>query len=166
MENLLNHELQNKRIQKSIIKSINSYFPVEAGNKRLDISDLSIKDSLDSNDFPAQKESKLSRQSWQVPIYASLTLTDLLTQKVISKKTNIKIGDVPKLTNRFTTIVDGNEYQTVNQLRRKPGVYSRIKKNGELESEFNLAKGVNFKMQLDPVKEVFYIVLANRRYRL
>ena len=147
MENLLNHELQNKRIQQAIIDSISSYFPIETLKKRLDISDLSIKDSLDSNDFPSQKESKLSRQSWQVPIYASLTLTDTVTNKVISKKSNIKIGNVPKLTNRFTAIVDGNEYQTVNQLRRKPGVYSRIKKNGELESEFNLAKGVNFKIR-------------------
>ena len=40
----------------------------------------------------------------------------------------LKIGYIPKLTNRFTTIVGGNEYQTVNQLRRKPGVYSRKKR--------------------------------------
>jgi DNA-directed RNA polymerase beta subunit len=63
-------------------------------------------------------------------------------------------------------LVDGTEYQTVNQLRRKPGIYSRIKKNGELESEFNLEKGFNFKMILDPVKQIFFLILNNRKHRL
>tara|TARA_Y100000592_G_scaffold27891_1_gene44402 strand:+ start:18054 stop:24128 length:6075 start_codon:yes stop_codon:yes gene_type:complete len=166
MDNLLNHELQNKRIQDAIKKSIEAYFPIETKNRRLEISNVYIKDNLDSNDFPSQKDAKLNRRSWQTPIHADIKLINTETGKIVNQKKNIKIGSLPKLTNRFTTIVDGNEYQTVNQLRRKPGIYSRVKKNGELESEFNLAKGLNFKMMLDPVSEVFYIVMANRKYRL
>ena len=70
------------------------------------------------------------------------------------------------MTNRFTAIIDGNEYQTTNQIRRKSGVYARIKNNGDLENEFNLSKGFNFDMQLDPRKKIFYLILNNRKYRL
>lgn len=62
----------------------------------------------------------------------------------------------------------GNEYQVFNQVRRKSGVYSRQKKNGQLESEFNLQKGANFSLELDPQKQIFYLILrtGTRKYRL
>jgi DNA-directed RNA polymerase beta subunit len=55
-----------------------------------------------------------------------------------------------------------------NQVRRKPGVYSRRKNNGELESEFNLAKGANFSLSLDPETQLFNFNLrsANRKFNL
>jgi len=87
-----------------------------------------------------------------------LKLIDTETGKIISKKSNIKIGSIPKLTNRFTTIIDGNEYQTTNQLRRRSGVYATVQRNGELKSEFNLSKGKNFSLFLDPVKQIFSLV--------
>ena len=63
-------------------------------------------------------------------------------------------------------IIDGNEYQTVNQLRLKSGIYTRIKNNGDLESRFNLEKGFNFTMILPPDKGIFYLVTKNAKYRL
>ncbi len=55
-----------------------------------------------------------------------------------------------------------------NQVRRKSGVFSRKKKNGQLESEFNLEKGANFAMQLDPERQIYYVTLrgGTRKYRL
>ena len=63
MDNLLNHELQNKRIQESIISSIKNYFPVEAHGKKLEVKNVKVKDTLDSNDFPGQKDAKVNRKS-------------------------------------------------------------------------------------------------------
>lgn len=62
----------------------------------------------------------------------------------------------------------GNEYQVFNQIRRKSGVFSRQRKNGELESEFNLEKGANFSLELDPQKKIFNFILSlgTRQYRL
>jgi hypothetical protein len=56
----------------------------------------------------------------------------------------------------------------MNQVRRKSGVFSRVRKNGELESEFNLEKGQNFSLELDPQAQIFYFILSSgtRRYRL
>lgn len=75
---------------------------------------------------------------------------------------------MPKITNRLSLIIGGNEYQVSNQLRRKSGVYSRVKRNGQLESEFNLEKGSNLSIQLNPKKEIFQLSLSNstRKYRL
>lgn len=75
---------------------------------------------------------------------------------------------MPKLTNRFSAIIGGNEYQVSNQLRRKSGAYSRQKRNGELQTEFNLEKGANFSLQLDPQRQIFYLILGSgtRKYRL
>jgi DNA-directed RNA polymerase subunit beta' len=166
MDNALNHEAQNGVIQETIINIINNSFPIKSKNKQLDLIELRLEDKLENNDFPNQKEAKLSRKSWQVPILASFKLTDTDTGKVVDKRENIRIGYIPKLTNRFTVILDGNEYQTTNQIRRKPGIYARVKANGELENEFNLFPGYNFKMQLDPISHIFYVIFDNRKHRL
>ena len=165
-KNLLRHDVQNVAIQEALKKSIIDSFPIESGDKKLTLSNIQIPDTLESWDFPKQKAFKLDRKSWQVPIYADIKVTDITSKRIISQKKHAKIGNIPVLTNRFTTIIDGNEYQTVNQLRRKSGIYSHVKQNGELESEFNLAQGFNFKMQLIPDTQLFVLILGNRKYRL
>ncbi|KKL74265.1 hypothetical protein LCGC14_2066590, partial [marine sediment metagenome] len=165
INNLFDHRLQNLQLENALKSSIKRIFPIENAGKTILLNNIYIEDNLDDNDFPVQKEAKIKRKSWHMPIFADFEILNE-NGKVISKQTKLKIGNLPKITNRFTTIIEGNEYQTVNQLRRKSGIYSRIKRNGELEAEFNLAKGKNFKMQLDPVSQLFVISYANRKYRL
>lgn len=165
LENLLDQAVQNKQMQAALKESIKQLFPIEKSGKKLILDKITVNDDLDENDFPHQKEIKLNRKSWHIPIFADVSIIDN-KGKIIDKAENIKIGYIPKLTNRFTTIIDGNEYQTINQIRRKSGVYSHVQKNGELIAEFNLAKGQNFKMQLDPATQRFIILYANRKYRL
>lgn len=165
-KNLLNFSQQNDQMKKAITSSVEAMFPIVNGNKRLELQSITVDDSIDDYDFPRQKEIKLNRATWEVPIYAKLAIVDSITGKTIDKAEKIKIGSIPKITPRFSVIIEGNEYSTINQIRRKSGVYSRIKKNGELESEFNLSRGKNFKMELDPTTQVFNVILDNRRYRL
>ena len=91
---------------------------------------------------------------------------DNVTNEVIDSTKKLKLANIPKLTNRFSLIIDGNEYQPVNQFRLKPGIYTRQQANGELESRFNLEKGYNFRIILNQDTAIFYLVLANRKYRL
>ena len=167
-ENYLDHRIQNVKIKDSIVDSIAENFPIENKGRRLVIDNINVNDTLRDDDFPEQKVFKIKRKTWQNPIKADLKLIDLDTNKVISQKKNVKIGSIPKLTNRFTTIIDGNEYQTTNQLRRRSGVYATVQRNGELKSEFNLSKGKNFSLFLDPTTQVFSLVYRekNRKYRL
>ncbi|MCX8057792.1 MAG: hypothetical protein N3A58_00055, partial [Spirochaetes bacterium] len=127
MENAFDYKLQNQEIQKALTESIKSIFPIKSGNRELRLVKIYTKDDLDDNDFPLQKEIKLNRKSWQIPVYANFEIVDTTTNKVIDYKDNYKIAYIPKVTNRFSVIIDGNEYQVTNQFRRKSGVYSRIK---------------------------------------
>lgn len=97
-----------------------------------------------------------------------IKIVDDATGKTISYKKDAKIGSIPKLTNRLSAIVKGNEYQVFNQIRRRPGVYNRQRRNGQLESEFNLAKGSNFSIQQDPEKGIYNLILRSgtRKYPL
>ena len=166
--NLLNHKIQNQKIREAVKESIESNFPIQNRGKSLVVKNITIPDTLRDDNFPEQKAFKIKRKTWQNPIKADLAIVDNNTKKIISKKSNVKIGSIPKLTNRFTAIIDGNEYQTTNQLRRKSGIYATVQKNGQLKSEFNLSKGKNFDIYLDPIKQVFSLVYKekNRKYRL
>lgn len=165
MENIFQPSQQNKIIKDTVIKALFNSFPIEHKGRKLIISNVTSDDELNDQDFPLQRELKVSRKTWSYPITGDIELVDSTTGRVINKVNKVKLAMIPKVTNRYTTIIDGNEYQTVNQLRRKSGVYSRIKKNGELESEFNLAKGINFNMQLDPQSQIFSVTPTGRNYK-
>jgi len=164
-KNNLNFLEQNKIIQEAIVSSIQEQYPIISNKKTLRLKKIWLEDKLDSNDFPSQKTIKLKRGSWQVPAYANLELVDNATGEVIENLKKIKLANIPKLTNRFSLILGGNEYQPVNQWRLKSGVYTRRQANGELESRFNLEKGYNFRIILND-KGVFNLVLANKKYKL
>jgi DNA-directed RNA polymerase subunit beta' len=166
-ENKLNPARQNEFIQNALQQSIKRQFPVIGTHHTLElIGSPKIKDVLDDRDLPAQKETKLLGKTWQIPVYASFRLRDNQTNMIIDEIKDMKIANIPKLTDRFSMIIGGNEYTTINQFRLKPGVYTRQKENGEMESFFNLAVGYNFKMELDPAEGVFYLYVAKQRFHL
>jgi DNA-directed RNA polymerase subunit beta' len=167
LEDKLNPNEQNKFIQEALKNSIKQQFPVIGNNHTLElIGSPKIDDNLDDWDMPAQKEIKLLGKTWQIPVYASFRLRDNKTNMIVDEVKDMKIANIPKLTDRFSMIIGGNEYTTINQFRLKSGVYARQKENGEMESFFNLAVGYNFKMELDPAESVFYIYVAKQRFHL
>ena len=167
MVNKLDPTLQSTNIQQAIKTVIESHFPVKGVYQTLElIGPLTAKDDLDDQDFPAQREAKLSGKSWQTPLYGSFRLTDNKTGNIIDTANNIKVVNVPRLTDRFSMLLDGNEYTTMSQFRLKSGIYTRKKANDEMESQFNLAVGYNFKMMMDPADGIFYLLIANQRFHL
>lgn len=166
MKDAFNISVRNEEIKKSITNSIKSQFPIEGSKKTIELESLQIDDtSLTPDDFPDQKKAKLAGKSWDYPVYATMNLVDNETGNTIDS-TKLKIGSIPMMTNRFSTIIDGNEYHTMNQFRLKPGIYTRVKNNGQIVSQFNLEKGFNFEMDLDPEKRIFYLTRKNKHYEL
>ena len=166
-ENRLNPARQNEFIQDALRNSLKAHFPVVGNYHTLElVGEPHIDDNVDDYDLPAQKELKLVGKSWQVPVYATFRLRDNKTGMVMDEAKKVKIANIPKLTDRFSMIIDGNEYTTINQFRLKSGVYTRQRANGEMESFFNLAVGYNFKMELDPAEGVFYLFVAKQRFHL
>jgi DNA-directed RNA polymerase beta subunit len=70
---------------------------------------------------------------------------------------NFTLMQLPYFTPRHTFVVDGTEYSVSNQLRTKPGAYVRRRGNEELEATFNLAKGANFRVLMEPEKGLLYM---------
>lgn len=135
----------------NVVSAISSYFPYEGKRHRLVVDNITVDDKLKTDDIRSQAEAKDGERTWGVPVVANLSLVDKVTGKVIDKK-KATLATIPKLTNRYGFIVGGNEYQVDHLFRLKSGVYARVQDNGELESEFNLAKklGMNFSIHLDP----------------
>jgi len=168
VENDLDIHIQNDKIRGVIESSIFDMFPIIGKTKTLRLDTLHLDLSkTDEMDIPGQKDAKLTGKPWAAPLYGAFSLIDNKTGDVVDKVGKIKIGNVPQLTNRFSVILKkGVEYQTINQLRLKPGVYTRMQANGEFESRFNLEKGFNFRIYMDPAKGIFLINLGNQNYKL
>jgi DNA-directed RNA polymerase subunit beta' len=167
MQDKLDPVLQNTIIQTAIRDGIEKHFPIVGKNQTLElVGHLEVNDDLEDWDYPLQKELKLAGQSWSVPIIGTFRLRDNATGAVIDTAKNLKVANIPKMTSRFSMMLDGNEYTTMNQFRLKPGIYTRKKANDELESQFNLAVGYNFKMEMDPAAGIFYLFIGAQRFHL
>ena len=59
--------------------------------------------------------------TFDAPLYVKATLLNKKTQAEINQE--VFLGDIPKMTNRGTFIVNGIERAIVNQLVRSPGVF-------------------------------------------
>lgn len=150
-------------LKKVITDGVEKTFPVSTDNRELTISNVRVDDSKAStSDYKAQKELKLQGKDFVAPVYGDITLKDKKTGNVIDVKKNFRIMDVPVMTDRYSYILGGNEYTVDKQLRMKPGIYTREKENGELESQFNLARGGGrgFKLWMNPEDGVFKLKIG------
>jgi len=86
-------------------------------------------------------------------------------QRVVDEK-RVTLGNVPYMTPRGTFIVKGNEYNLSHQMRLRPGIFTRVKESGELESHVNVAKGYGHRYFLDPESGIFRIQLGQARMPL
>ena len=145
-------------MKKSASDAIKSLFPAEGRTRRIELSNVWIDDTLDSNDYKAQAKVKMRNGTYGVPVYASLKLVDKSTGKIIDKNDKIKLFTLPKITDRLSYIVKGGEYQVKNQLRLKPGVYTNQRADGTLKSQINLGAGKNFELDFNDATGKFNII--------
>ena len=139
-----------------VLESIRTHFPIQGKVQSLHLDHIEAKDDLHPDDIRGQHKAKLNGSTWAVPVYAHLTLKDNATQRVISSR-KIRIAEVPKTTRRYSFLVDGQEYQIDNQWQLKPGIYTRRRQNGELESRFNVAGRNAFDLLFDPGSKQFHM---------
>lgn len=94
-------------------------------------------------------------------------LVDNKTGQVLDSKT-MTVAAVPALTDDGTFVHNGTEYTLAYQQRMRPGIYTRIKDNGEIEAHANILpdKGIAHRYFLDPEKGVFYMRLRQAKLPL
>jgi DNA-directed RNA polymerase subunit beta' len=157
---------QFESVKRSALSAIKNSFPVTGNKHKLILKDAWVDDKLDIHDIPSQKNARINNKTWSVPVFAALDLVDARTGELIDSTRRMRLMDLPKITPRSSYIVDGNEYQVTNQLRLRPGIYTRIKNNGELESKVNLAKGENFDILLNQERGVFILKRGTANIKL
>ena len=147
--------------------AISSVFPIVGRKQTLRLDAIDIKDDQNMSDFAAQRDAKTRGRSYTIPYNAKLSLVDNETGQIVDK-TKMKIVDLPRITERASYIVDGNEYYVPYQMLVKPGIYTRRKENQQITSSFNLSKGRRDKieMNMDPEKPVFKFTVKSSNTNL
>lgn len=145
-----------QKIYDNVVNAIqDKYSAMENDRYQVRISNLGYR-GKDQFDFDAQKAALLKRKSLNRPLHGTWELVDKATGDVVDSKEAI-VAHVPHLTERGTFIQNGTEYTVANQMRLRPGVYTRQKGNGQFEAHFNLMPGTGkaFRVHMDPESGVF-----------
>ena len=149
----LNNREAFEDLKNQVVQGIGSHFPMVGKKQSLHLEKLDVQSKdMDSEDVEAQHGAKVGGKSWAAPVMGTMALKDNETGKVIDRKT-MRLADIPVQTKRYSYIVDGQEYQVDNQWQLKAGVYTRRRKNGELETRFNSKR--TFDVTFDPDSKVF-----------
>ncbi|MFZ4580829.1 MAG: hypothetical protein ACOYOB_20800, partial [Myxococcota bacterium] len=155
MTTMLDPTRAMKSLEDGTIDAIKAYFPLEGREHTLDVSRVYAGDDVDIDDIESQKKARMRNRTWATNLYGDFTLRDKQTGKVLDKADGVRLASVPKLTRRYSFIVDGKEYQVDNQWRLKSGIFTRQRQNGELEAQVNLEKGRGFRLDFYPEKRQF-----------
>jgi DNA-directed RNA polymerase subunit beta' len=148
---MINPEELYASLTKRLAKSVETSLSVD-GPKKLKVNKVWVEDKLDANDLDGQLDAKLRGQSWAIPVYADISLFDPASGKEIDRSKKLKVMDLPKLTPRYSFIVQGEEFQVANQLRLKPGVYVKSRPT-ETSANFKFPIGFskfNFSIDYTP----------------
>ena len=165
----------NALINTSVASTVDQILAqVNDDNVELKVNRTWVEDKMDNADVNQQKEVRNKGQIWANTLRADLSLIDKKTGKEIDRQKSMKIATIPKITDRNTFIVRGNEYQFMKQSRLKPGVYTKVQNNGEISSFFNVDKTVdfergfnnNFKINFDPEKKTFMMTYGSKNIPL
>ena len=147
----------NKKAQEAIIEGIKSQFPIENANYAITVDKVhALPRQFDHTD---EKEAVLKSRSLTYPIKGDLHLINKHTGKVVDSLTDFSLMDAFALSTKHALVYKGNNYSVANQLQLLPGIYTRHRENGELESHVNTGTGRSFSVMLDPQSGIFYAII-------
>lgn len=140
--------------------------PISNQKHTLTLQDV---DYIDPPDVPlsTQKKAILSNGTLGRRMKGTWVLTDNATGQELDRK-SLTVAKVPYLTQRGTFIHNGSHYGLKHQMRLLPGVYTRVKDNGEIESHGNVlpGDGQSHRYFLDPDKGTFHVTVGQAKIPL
>jgi DNA-directed RNA polymerase beta subunit len=154
---------RRERIHQRAIEGVENVFPLKVRDLHVEVRNAHVVPKQFSS--REQKEAILHGRTLQEPLRGDLVLRDA-AGKTIETQKDVTLAQIPFFTPRHTFIVEGNEYTVSNQRRVRPGVYTRVRGNDELEAAFNLAKGENFKINMSPEKGHLYVQYGSSKIPL
>lgn len=134
-------------IMDNMLEAVKNRFPIEDDDVKLELRDVKYEGPT-SYTLEQQKQALMGNRRLGCSIAGTWRLTDKKTGQVLDERRDGVIR-IPYYTDRGTIINNGSEYTVISQARLSPGVYVRRKQNGELESQFNVANGLGFRIGLN-----------------
>lgn len=154
-----------EKFESAVLQGIKSALETESKNRKLEVKNITVPKRVDPNDLTRIKAARLSGKSFADKVYADINILDKSTGKTINSG-RVHVADIPVKTPINTYLVDGVHYQNTNQAQLKGTGFTQIKDNGEVETDFRLEKGWNFKLGLDPESERFEVKYKSSRFPL
>lgn len=153
-------------IYEGALRAARAIEPVTNTKHTLSLHDVDYADP-DEFSLAKQKDAALSGKSLHRRLRGTWRLTDNESGKVLDEK-HTTVAHVPHMSQRGTFLVNGSDYILKHQLRLNPGIYTRAKANGELESHVNVmpGKGASHRYFLDPETNLFKINLGQAKMPL
>lgn len=151
---LTDASVKRDHIRERVARDLRNAFPMEGRNFDVDVQNVRVHKA--DYGTSAHKHALLGARTLAEPVRGTLVMRDK-RGKVVQKIPNFNLMQLPYLTPHHTFVIGGNSYTVSNQLRMKPGVYTRKRRNEDLEAQFNLGKGNNFRLSMDPQKGVFNV---------
>jgi len=146
-------DVKREQIRNKAVEGIKNAFPFVGNRFTVDVKNVKVH-PIDVSPV-AHKNALLHARTLSEPVRGTLVLKDNSTGKVVQELPKFNLLQLPYFTGHHTFVINGNSYNVSNQLRMKPGIYTRKRKNEALEAAFNLSKGDNFKMSMDQEKGLF-----------
>jgi len=138
---------------------------IETADYKLHARDLKIDSQhISTTD---QKKAVLEKKDLTVPLKGTIDLIHKASGKVLESKSTT-IAHIPYVTNHNTVIYNGSEYESVNQQRLLPGIYSRIRQDGIPEAHINpeARTGQSGRILFLPDKQLFVLMVLNSQVKL
>lgn len=150
-------------------KAFETKFPIEDDDFRLEVSNVRY-DEKRAKDYGVAdtKAAIMGSKKLSRPLLGDVRLVDRKTREVIDERPGHLLANVPYLTDRGTFVMKGTEYVTVNQSRLRPGVYTRIQDNGELEAHVNTRSGTGQQMRvfMEPDTGIYRIKIGGSKIKM
>ena len=145
--------IKRSQIHQQTKRGFDAIFPIEEGGYLIDVSNVRV--TPKNYTLHDMKQAILRGATLSEPVYGDMIIKK--GRATVFKKDGFLLMRVPYLTKHHTFVVDGNSYMIGSQLRTRPGMFARFRRNEVPEVSFNLAKGSNFKVTMDPTTLVFYL---------
>lgn len=139
-----------KAIYDGTLEALKTRFPLENKTYRLELSNVRYTGPQDFT-LAQQKQALLTDKNLHTPVTGHFRLFRKADGKLVDEKDEV-VMNVPYYTDRGTVINNGSEYTIANQLRLRPGVYTRIRRSGDVETQFNVKPGTGrgFRLRMEP----------------
>lgn len=152
-------------IHANVMSALAKRYPIENTRYSLGLENLSHEPKPYS--LEDQKHAIIRGQSLDTLVHGDWVLKDKVSGAEVDRKKGV-VAHIPYATDRGTFIYQGNEYTVANQMRLKPGVYTRVKENGIIEAHVNTKQGTgpSFRLYMEPDTGIFRLGVGQSTLKL